>query len=116
MYDRINTHEIIYWVEAKAWCSASKIGDIYMMKKILSILLIMLSRGLVAAMPEPLNREWGFSERQGQRETMEDAFFHEMIEVSTGIKYPCFGLFDGHGGPHASKLAAEQFQHYSRPW
>ncbi len=80
-----------------------------MIKKILCVLLLVLSRGFVGAMTKPSKIEWGFSDRQGDRETMEDAFFHEMIEISPGTTYPCFGLFDGHGGPHASKHVAAHF-------
>ncbi len=42
--------------------------------------------------------EWGLSDRQGRRSTMEDAFVHEPYRVGTEKSCAFFGLFDGHGG------------------
>ncbi len=48
---------------------------------------------------------WGFSERQGKRTSMEDAYTHGTLQLGQD-KAEFFGLFDGHGGKGASNYAS----------
>jgi serine/threonine protein phosphatase PrpC len=77
------------------------------MKEFLYI-LFMSSVGFLCGLKErqaPL-LEWGLSDMKGRRSCMEDSFMHDMIMLDSNKSYPCFALFDGHGGPEASRDAA----------
>lgn len=56
---------------------------------------------------EKTSIEWGLSDRQGRRPTMEDAYVHDLIDVGTEKSCAFFGLFDGHGGIDAAQAAAQ---------
>lgn len=46
---------------------------------------------------------------QGRRPYMEDTFIVEEIK-RFNKKYKCFGVFDGHGGDHVSRMCREKFK------
>lgn len=50
---------------------------------------------------------WGLSDRQGKRESMEDAYVVQPLAFPDGSSACYFGLFDGHGGSRASTIAAQ---------
>lgn len=76
------------------------------MKKVLCGLFLVHAFG-AQAMEKDL--EWGLSDRQGRRKTMEDAYVLKTIFVR-GDRYTVFGLFDGHGGAGASRDAAQYIE------
>ena len=53
--------------------------------------------------------QWGLSERQGRRSSMEDEAVILALKLNTHVpKAFLFGVFDGHGGSQASKYAAQK--------
>lgn len=73
------------------------------------ITLLILSIGSFSAVLQAdLTAQWGFSDRQGRRPTMEDAYVVRKIQLAPFTKpVEYFGIFDGHGGPLAAEYAAK---------
>ncbi len=58
------------------------------------------------SMEQALKLQWGFSDRKGNKPTMQDAHVMEHLQLdSEPAEY--FGIFDGHGGAHAAQYAAK---------
>ncbi len=79
------------------------------MKKLLCALLLGATPMVFPMINESKSSsiEWGLSDRQGRRKTMEDAHVFELISVGAEKVHACFGLFDGHGGVRPAHDAAQ---------
>jgi protein phosphatase 1L len=85
------------------------------MKKMFVILSLLLAQSVIA---QPLLNNtpqfdfvWGLSARQGDRQTMEDAHVNEVtFQGVCGRAF--FGVYDGHSGAKAAKIAAKKLHTY----
>src|SRR5260221_695573 len=80
---------------------------------LLFIVVIVLHATPLAAMEVDQSQNntiaWGLFERQGVRETMEDAYVYSPLKLlPSEPEAHYFGLFDGHGGDQAAQFAAEK--------
>ncbi len=75
---------------------------------LISSSILTFGPSIVAMQPEAQDlARWGFSSRQGDRPTAEDAYVVQKLNLSSSTKPAYyFGLFDGHGGAKAAKYAA----------
>lgn len=75
------------------------------MKKCLFVAITAITCSLISAHAADINQQlklnWGLSARQGKRPTMEDTHV-----ASAWMGDTFFGLYDGHGGPEAARIAA----------
>ena len=83
--------------------------DLDMNIRQITLLLIGIGTfSLAFSMEQPnLSVRWGFSSRQGERSTMEDAYVVRKVQLQPfGKAAKYFGIFDGHGGSGAAEYAA----------
>ncbi len=76
------------------------------MSKYISLLAVFVTAWAQAAAPAELSSiNWGVSERQGKRPTMEDAYAAE-LKFKGNPQEAFFGIYDGHGGDEAAIATA----------